>query len=228
MDQLAFANAYVGRATELDTMRTLLAQVRDGQARAVMISGAAGIGKTALIEQFLHGESDVRVLRTTGERWEALVPYGVVDQLMRVAGVGGARLMASRDDALPGEEPVSVGAWVLEVLARLEQQTPVVVVVDDAHWADTDSLWSILFAARRLVTERVLLVFAAREENVSRLPEGLQRLAAGPSGAVVPLGTLEVEDLRTATVHRSSTGAGPHWKQKIPNRYAHPKHRLSL
>ena len=107
-------DAFVGRVAELDAMRAQLAQVRAGQARTIMVSGAAGIGKTALIEQFLHGENDIRVLRAGGERGEALVSYGVVDQLIRIAGVSRARFMANVDHDLSAEEPVSVGARVLE------------------------------------------------------------------------------------------------------------------
>jgi ATP/maltotriose-dependent transcriptional regulator MalT len=216
-------DAFVGRVAELDAMRSMLAQVRSGQARTIMVSGPAGIGKTALIEQFLHGENDVRILRAGGERWEALVSYGVVDQLLRVAGVSRTRFIAGTDHEFPAEEPATIGTWVLEVLAGLDHQTPLVVVVDDAHWADTDSLRLILFAARRLVAERVLMVFAVREENVLRLPEGLQRLAAGPTGLLLPLGNLGAEDLqrlarafgvrdlpaRTARRLREHTGGNP-------------------
>ena len=88
----------------------------------------------------LDDESDLTVLRATGEQWEAFVAYGVVDQLMRVAGVSAARLRAGRDRSLPVEEPVGVGARILEALAELEQKAPVAVVVDDAQWADIDSL----------------------------------------------------------------------------------------
>ena len=55
------------------------------------------------------------------------------------------------DLSLPPEEPVGVGARILEVIEDLEQKAPVVIVVDDAHWADVDSLRALLFVVRRLV-----------------------------------------------------------------------------
>lgn len=57
MGQLTSADrdAFVGRVSELDAMRSLLAKVRSGHAHTIMVSGPAGIGKTALIEQFVHG-----------------------------------------------------------------------------------------------------------------------------------------------------------------------------
>ena len=166
----------------------------------MLIEGPPGIGKTALVEQFLLETDGVQVLRASGEHWEALVTYGVVDQLMRVAGVSGAWLFASRERALPAEEPVSVGAWILEVLEDLEQRGPLVVVVDDAHWADTDSLRAVLFALRRLVRERVLTLLTVRDEGATRLPDGLRRLATGTTGATLhirALGSSEVQELAT-------------------------------
>ena len=49
-------------------------------------------------------------LRATGEQWEAFVAYGVVDQLMRTAGVSRAKLLAGRVRSLPAEEPIGVGS----------------------------------------------------------------------------------------------------------------------
>ena len=145
------------------------------------------------------------MLRATGEQWEAFVAFGVVDQLMRVAGVSSARLRAGRDRSLPGEEPVGVGARILEALAELEQKAPLVIVVDDAQWADIDSLRALLFVARRLVRERVLLVLAERTEDAMRLPEGLRRLAAGRTGT-----TIALQPLTGGELQRLAAGLGVH------------------
>jgi hypothetical protein len=103
---------FVGRSAELATLHAELRTVRTGVPRVVLVEGDPGIGKTALIEQLLDGGSDFAVLRATGEPWEAYVAYGVIDQIMRVAGVSTARLLASRARAFPAEEPVGVGAWL--------------------------------------------------------------------------------------------------------------------
>src|SRR4051794_15158840 len=101
------AGTFVGRAAEVDILRTALDQARAGQPRVVLIEGPPGIGKTALVDRFVEVETDVQVLRASGEPWEALVPYGVVDQLVRAAGASGAVLVAGRQQALPVHEPVS-------------------------------------------------------------------------------------------------------------------------
>jgi hypothetical protein len=117
----------------------------------VLLEGPAGIGKSAVLEQFLSDEEGLIVLRATGEQWEASFAYGVVDQLMRTAGVKDSRVLAGRHRSLPTEEPVGVGALCPASTggsgaegARRDRR-------DDAHWADIDSLRTLLFLARRLV-----------------------------------------------------------------------------
>ena len=105
-------------------------------------------------------------------------------------------MLASRNRSLPTEEPVGVGARVLEVLEDLEQKAPVVIVVDDAHWADIDSLRTLLFLARRFVGERVLTVLAHRGEVPSRLPEGIHRMAGGRTGKTIRLAPLPVGEIQ--------------------------------
>jgi DNA-binding CsgD family transcriptional regulator len=203
------AGPFVGRAAEVEAMRAELAIVRTGVSRLLVVQGDAGIGKTAMIDHVLSGEPDLTVLRATGEPWEEFVAYGVVDQLMRVAGVNTARLMSSRDRSAPPEEPVGVGGWILDVIKELVQKAPLAVVVDDAHWADMDSLRALLFAVRRLVDERVLVVLGQRTEDQHRLPEGLRRMAGGHTGSTLtlePLPAADVQQLASALGVRGFSG----------------------
>ena len=117
------------------------------------------------------------MLRATGEPWEAYVAYGVIDQIRRVAGVSAGPLLSGRATTFPAEEPTAVGAWLLDVLGDLEQKVPVAVVVDDAQWADVDSLRSLLFAMRRTAGKRVLVLLGHRTDGPQALPDGLRRLA---------------------------------------------------
>jgi predicted ATPase len=194
---------FVGRDRELATLRAALTAMRSGQSGTVLVEGPAGIGKTALVERFVASEEDVLVLRGSGEQWEALVSYGAVDQLLRSAGVSGIRLLAMRDRVLPPEEPVSVGSHLLDVLSDLEQKSPVVLIIEDVHWADTDSLRAMLFALRRLKSERVLTLLTLRDGDSGRLPEGLRRLANEPAGS-----TLRLEALSASEVHQLGTDLG--------------------
>ncbi|HYI14162.1 MAG TPA: ATP-binding protein, partial [Thermomicrobiales bacterium] len=184
------ADSFVGRSSELEALHAELAVVREGTPRLILIEGPPGIGKSSVIDHFLDDLTDITILRATGEQWEAFVAYGVIDQLMRTAGVSKAKLLGGRMRSLPAEEPVGVGSRVLEEIEDLESKAPVVLVVDDAHWADLDSLRAMLFVARRLVGVRVMIILAQRSEDAHRLPDGLRRQATGRSGQTITLAPL--------------------------------------
>jgi DNA-binding CsgD family transcriptional regulator len=195
MQAIGHADSFVGRTVEFEVLKAELAATRAGSSRVVLIEGPTGIGKSALIEHLLVDEPDLTVLRASGERWEAFVAFGVIDQLMRSTKISRARLLADRERSLPAEEPVAVGQRVLLAVEDLEATSPVVLVVDDAHWADLDSLRTLLFVTRRLVDVRVLTLLAQRTENDQHLPEGLRRLAGGRTGSTVELAPLAVSDI---------------------------------
>jgi hypothetical protein len=146
---------FVNRRAELALLGAQLEQARSGRPRIVLVEGPPGIGKSALLEQFLRGAEDVKVLRVAGEESEAVLPYGLVDQLVRVAAIVVPPDTDAEDLRVDtAEDHFTVGRRVLELLSSLEERGPLVVVVDDAHWADLPSLRALLFAVRRLVADR--------------------------------------------------------------------------
>jgi DNA-binding CsgD family transcriptional regulator len=186
---------FVGRRRELDVLRARLADARAGRPRMVQVQGPAGIGKTALLEQFLEESSGaLTILRASGEEAETLLAYGVLDQLARSAGPAGEALAAVTTH--PSSEPFLAGTRLLEVIGELEAAGPVVLVVDDLHWADQPSVRALVFALRRLVADQVLAVLAVRDDAVAELPESLRRIVSGYHGDVVRLPGLDEHELR--------------------------------
>ena len=171
---------FVGREHELCVLDTLVEQARTEGARVALIRGV-GIGKTALIQEFLRRHRVSTVLRGDGDELEATVSYTLVDQLFAAVGLRGATLLAHTERVLPVERPVVVGRQILAALIRCSAAGPTVVVVDDAHWADVDSLRGLLFALRRLAGHPVLTILAMPPDD-ARLPAGLERLAEGHRG----------------------------------------------
>ncbi|MET0765845.1 MAG: AAA family ATPase [Blastococcus sp.] len=191
-------HGFVGRQSELVTLRARLAAARAGSPQVVLIVGPPGIGKTALLAQFLAepgGDVPPVVLRASGEETEDLLAYGVLDQLARSAGPPGAGLVVP-DAGAVFEDAVAVGTRLLEMLGALEAAAPVVLVVDDVHWVDQPSIRALVFALRRLVADPVLVLLAVRDTDAPEFSESLRRVVAGPAGSVVHLSGLVEEDLR--------------------------------
>jgi DNA-binding CsgD family transcriptional regulator len=193
-------HGFVGRRSELAALRARLAAARSGEPQVVQIQGPPGIGKTALLSQFLadlgHGVPPV-VLRAGGEETEVLLAYGVVDQLARSAGPPGADLLrAVSSPATTVDGVVAVGSRLLELLGALEAASPVVLVIDDVHWVDQPSLRALVFALRRLVADPVLVLLAVRDTEAPEVPGGLRRLVEGPEGSVLHVRGLGEEELR--------------------------------
>src|SRR4029077_5449127 len=97
---------FVGRAGEVTLLREALADVMARHPRVVQIEGPAGVGKTALIERFLVEpgvEQAPTVLRAGGEEAETLLAYGIVEQLVRSAGLDPTTVTGTPD---PLDDPV--------------------------------------------------------------------------------------------------------------------------
>src|SRR4051812_11839295 len=194
-----------GRGAELERLEAALAGARAQRPTLVVVDGPGGIGKTALLRSFVEG-CDAQVLWSSGETFERAVPFAIADQLLRLArpGCAGASVMT-----IGAAHYTSVGLTILEALGELQRTGPVVVVVDDAHWADPASLRALLFAFRRLVTDAVLLVLTARSEDLHALPDGFLRIAQSPQGVELSLGPLGLDDARALVRGRELPLSGP-------------------
>ncbi len=182
----------VGRELELRVLEAAAAAAAAGKPRVVLIEGAAGIGKTALLRSFVAALSLPLVLWASGDELETTLTNGVVRQLTDGLGAGAYPAMADTSTgSTVGADPLVVGAALLEMFSGRARDAPLVVVIDDAHWADTSSLQAITFALRRLRTDPVLVLLGARNEDLGRLPPSLRRVLAGETGASLQLRGLD-------------------------------------
>jgi DNA-binding CsgD family transcriptional regulator len=177
------ASVFVDRERELAVLRTAFDSVSAGHPQTLLIDGEPGIGKTTLVERFLSRLPDVRLLRASGDESESHLSFALADQLLRAAGSGAG--------ALRSDQLVTVGMDLLELLTSAAGEVATVVIVDEAHLVDADSLKALRFAARRLAGSPVLLVLVLRGIAAETLPEGWQKLAAEPTGRVLSVGRLD-------------------------------------
>jgi DNA-binding CsgD family transcriptional regulator len=140
-----------------------------------VLRGEAGIGKTALLDHLITSASGMTVLRTAGVESEMELAFAGLHQLCAPILDRLGRLPGPQQSALEvvfgltaGSAPdrFLVGLAVLGLLSELAEERPVLCVVDDAQWLDQASALTLAFVARRLLAERVGIVFSAREPGL--------------------------------------------------------------
>jgi DNA-binding CsgD family transcriptional regulator len=206
-------SVFVGREAELCVLHDAFGDASAGQPQVVVVEGEAGIGKTTLVERFLSDLPAPRLLKASGDESESHVPFAMADQLLRAEG--------SASDALGSGLHVAMGLELLELISSDPEDETCVVIVDDAHLIDTDSLRALLFAARRLVASRAVVVLVVRGTAEETLPQGWRKLASGSTGGVVPVGPLapgHISALGTALgVDMTPEAAGRLWEHTRGN-----------
>jgi DNA-binding CsgD family transcriptional regulator len=160
-----------GRTTEIGELEAILEGAREGRSRALVVHGEAGIGKSTLLDAAVAAAGGFRVLRARGYESESDIPFaGLLDLLTPlldlVERIPPAQARALRgalaiEEASPHDR-FTVPAAVLSVLAAAAEDEPVLVVVDDAQWLDEASREALVFVAKRLVAEGIVLLFAIR------------------------------------------------------------------
>jgi DNA-binding CsgD family transcriptional regulator len=172
----------LNRQAERAALSRLLDAARAGHSAVLVVHGAPGIGKTALIEDAIQSAAGFRVARTVGVESEMELAFAALHQLCVPMLDRADRLPGPQRDALgvafglrAGNVPdrFLVGLAALSLLAEAAAEQAVLCVVDDAQWLDRVSAQVLGFVARRLLAEPVALVVAAREpgEEFRGLPE---------------------------------------------------------
>jgi DNA-binding CsgD family transcriptional regulator len=206
-----------GRTAELGRMRGLLADAESGQSVVILVSGDAGVGKTRLLTE-LSAEAAGRGFTVLSGRCAELtdtVPYLPLADALRGAVAGGgadgslqdavatrpalARLLPDHEITrqpgdLPGVAQQQLFGAVLGMLTELASTSPVLLVLEDLHWADGSTRDLVTFLSRMLRSERIALALSYRTDDIHRghplrpVVAELQRL---PSVATIAVGPLD-------------------------------------
>src|ERR687888_331329 len=162
----------LGRRSEREELDRLVAGVRAGQSRVLVLRGEAGVGKTALLGHLASVAGGCRIARAAGVESEMELAFAGLHALCGPMLRRLEHLPPPQRDALrtafglsagPPPDRFLVGLAVLSLLADAAEEQPLLCIVDDAQWLDRVSAQTLAFVARRLLAERGGLVFGLRE-----------------------------------------------------------------
>lgn len=188
---------FVGRHFELARLVEEMRRAADGTPRVVVVTGEPGIGKTALGRRFVQEAPEFRLLEASGEEAEALLRFGIIEQLVQGLPLPIPPALEHLGTAdTEDHDPIWVGAGLLELMGLLQAAGPVLLFLDDAQWADRPSLQAIVFALRRLQADRVLTVVVSRHGSPRGELAGFHRLVEHGHGTWLRLKGLDALSIR--------------------------------
>jgi DNA-binding CsgD family transcriptional regulator len=229
---------FVGRERELRALREALEQAMGGVGGLVLLIGEPGIGKTRTTEQLalLAGEQGARILWGSCYEWEGAPAYWPwvqdirgqlrhVDQAQLAADIGTGAVTIAQivpevrerfpdlpdpPAAQPEQQRFQLFAAISAVVRAAAERQPLLVVLDDLHWADVPSVLLLQFLTQEIRSSRALVVGTYRDVEVDRshpLAPALAALAREPGCRRMTLRGLRRPDV--ARLIEQTTGQAP-------------------
>ncbi len=196
----------VDRGAEKQALGELLDSLRRGMSGALVLRAEPGMGTSALLGWAAENARDMQVVRMVAVEAERNIGFAAVHQLLVPFLAAMDSLPEPQRRALnvafglesgPPADPFLVGLAVLTLLSDVAETTPVLCVVDDAQWLDEESADLLSFVARRLLADRVGLLFGVRETAGDE-----PRLQALPSRRLTGLPEQAARELLETSVSR--------------------------
>ncbi len=213
----------MGRDGALRQLQQQFARFQHRQGNVVWISGEPGIGKTRLMHEFVNAAREQAVIFVgigSAQRSEHTLPYQVVSEALRslpdlptlvtqVAPVWRqqvARLLPELalgqaaaplpDSTDPAESRLHLLNALSQIVLYLAEVRPLILCLDDLHWADAATLDWLAYLGRRLYGSRIMVVATLRSEEAARLHEVRHSLARASVLTEIDLAALDVHQVR--------------------------------
>lgn len=153
------AGQLLERATAISAVRGTLTDARQGGSAAVFIVGEAGLGKTSVLDIGLAAAGGFEVVHGQGEATEVSLPFGFLADPLARAGFPDLLTVIP---GLPPEERAAAAWHRLWSWVGQDRSRPLLLLLDDFHWADADSISLVRFLVRRLPARGVAVVAGLR------------------------------------------------------------------
>ncbi|WP_198812545.1 LuxR family transcriptional regulator [Arthrobacter sp. MSA 4-2] len=179
MDRLEPPISLIGRSADKAWLTGLLRAAVEGHGAAGVLRGDAGVGKTFLISSVLAEHPQLPMKLIAGVEAEADLPYAALQRMILAHRAALDDLTEAQRAALlvacglasgPPASKSLVGLGLLNLLARVSDEAPFVCFIDDGQWVDRESLDAFAFVARRILAERLVLLFAVRSNDAEPTP----------------------------------------------------------
>ena len=206
-----------GRHEECAAIDRLLADASELRSGALVIRGEVGVGKSALLAYAADRAAEkMRVLWGAGVESESELAFAALHQLVRPVLDHVERLPGPQAAALQGAFGLAttngtdrflIGVGALSLLAEVAEERPLVCLVDDAQWLDQPSTDALSFAARRLEAEGVVLLVAARDDDL--------HMFTAPSFEELRLTGLDADAAAALLTEQSPAGLAPNVRARL-------------
>ncbi|MGH2558214.1 MAG: ATP-binding protein, partial [Thermomicrobiales bacterium] len=199
----------MGRARERAALRDCLTSAATGHGRLVLIGGEAGIGKTALASALSHEAQAQGSLVLAGHCYDLTEtpPYGpwaeILAQVPRL--LDGPPLLGLGDAPTTTADQTALFAQIRESLVAVGRQQPLILLLEDLHWADAGSFELLRYQARGLLNTPILLLVTYRADEVNRrhsLYPILPLLVREAQALRIDLRRIEPDDVRALVASR--------------------------
>jgi predicted ATPase len=156
----------VGRDKELELLYEHLGEAISAHGGLILISGEAGIGKTRILAKLSETAAKSGVMRIGGECVPGIpLPYLPFHEAFSAFTIGPFSSINSSDSS-GQKQPTSVLMDTLELLTNESAKRPLLICLEDLHWADSASIHLLHFLARNVKKLRVLIVGTYRPEDL--------------------------------------------------------------
>jgi DNA-binding CsgD family transcriptional regulator len=198
-----------GRRLQIETLRVQLDAVGAGVGSVVLITGSAGVGKSALLAEAatMAGDRAIRVFHGSGDVAAQVVPLGPLLDALVVSNNPPVDAGVLRELSRSPDQRFWLLRELQECLEQAALRTPMVITIDDLQWADAATLIALSTLPRRLASHRILWLLAARSGELTLPVRAAMRRLEADDAIRVTLNRLD--DAAVAEVTQDVVGGIP-------------------